>query len=60
MYKNTILLQYFIVNRLHGGVFMNLNNITKINKNLKKKRKKEEEKFRGLTINNGKTCGQRK
>ena len=35
MYKNTILLQYFTVNRLHGGVFMNLNNITKINKNLK-------------------------
>ena len=35
MYKNTILLQYFIVNRLHGGMFMNLNNITKINKNLK-------------------------
>ena len=39
MYKNTILLQYFIVNRLHGGMFMNLNNITKINTNFKKKRK---------------------
>ena len=31
MYRNTILLQYFIVNRLHRGMFMNLNNITKIN-----------------------------
>ena len=36
MYRNTILLHYFIVNRLHGGMFMNLNDITKINKNLKK------------------------
>ena len=27
--------------RLHGGMFMNLNNITKINKNLKKKEKKK-------------------
>ena len=60
MYKNTILLQYFIVNRLHGGMFMNLNNITKINKNFKKREKKKEEKFRGLAINNGKTSGQRK
>ena len=36
MCKNTILLQYFIVNRLHGGMFMNLNNITKKIKKLKK------------------------
>ena len=42
MYKNTILLQYFIVNRLHGGMFMNLNNITKINKNFKKNKKKNK------------------
>ena len=37
MYKNTILLQYFIVNRLHGGMLMNLNNITKKIKNFKNK-----------------------
>ena len=47
MYKNTIFLQYFIVNRLHEGMFMNLNNITKINKNLKKKREKKRRKIPG-------------
>ena len=47
MYKNTILLQYFIVNRLHGGMFMNLNNITKINKKNLKKREKKRRKILG-------------
>ena len=48
MYKNTILLQYFIVNRLHGGMFMNLNNITKINKNFKKKEREKKKKNSGV------------
>ena len=38
MYKKNKLLQYFIVNRLHGGMFMNLNNFTKKNKKNKNKK----------------------